>query len=101
MKVLKRDKNRCRICGRSPSDYEDVVLHVHHTRPWGKRGVTDINNLITLCHTCHNGLDPHEDQSLKTLLRQPENSDLFLAQGMARYRKMNLEYNIDDIANSN
>jgi hypothetical protein len=30
MKVLKRDGYRCRICGRSPKDYVDVELHVHH-----------------------------------------------------------------------
>jgi hypothetical protein len=26
--------------------------------------VTADHNLITLCHTCHSGLDPHEDLAL-------------------------------------
>jgi hypothetical protein len=64
MQVLKRDNLRCRICGRRPDDHTDLELHVHHIRPWSKGGVTDIANLITLCHTCHKGLEPHEDYSL-------------------------------------
>jgi hypothetical protein len=64
MQVFKRDNRRCRICGRKPDDHTDLELHVHHIRPWSKGGVTDIANLITLCHTCHKGLEPHEDYSL-------------------------------------
>jgi hypothetical protein len=64
MKVFTRDNRRCRICGRRPDDNVDVQLHVHHIRPWARGGVTDQQNLITLCHTCHAGLDPHEDISL-------------------------------------
>jgi hypothetical protein len=66
MKVLKRDGFRCRLCGRNPDNCVDVELHVHHIRPFGKpsEGVTHEDNLITLCHTCHKGLDPHEDPSL-------------------------------------
>jgi len=65
MRVLKRDSYRCRICGRSPDDY-DVVLHVHHIRPWGGGygGMTEEDNLITLCDTCHDGLEPHADLTL-------------------------------------
>jgi hypothetical protein len=65
MRVLKRDGYRCRICGRSPDDY-DVVLHVHHIRPWGGgySGMTEEDNLITLCDTCHDGLEPHSDVAL-------------------------------------
>jgi hypothetical protein len=64
MKILQRDQRRCRICGRRPDDHVDVELHVHHVRPWARGGVTDPGNLITLCHTCHSGLEPHEDLSL-------------------------------------
>lgn len=64
MDVLKRDDRRCRICGRRPDDNSDLELHIHHIRPWAKGGITDTSNLITLCHTCHNGLMPHEDHSL-------------------------------------
>lgn len=59
MKVIERDKARCRICGRRPDDHVDLELEVHHIRPWKDYGVTDMANLITLCRTCHRGLDPH------------------------------------------
>lgn len=64
MKILQRDQYRCRICGRRPDSNVDIELHVHHFRPWAMGGVTVEDNLITLCHTCHNGLDPHFDMSL-------------------------------------
>jgi hypothetical protein len=64
MKVLTRDKRRCMICGASPRDNEHVELHLHHIQPFGKGGLTSEKNLITLCHTCHKGLDPHIDHSL-------------------------------------
>lgn len=64
MRILKRDDYRCKICGRRPSDYVDLELHLHHIRPWASGGITHDDNLITLCHTCHNGLSPHEDWNL-------------------------------------
>jgi hypothetical protein len=54
--VLRRDDFRCRICNRSPDDYIDIELHVHHVRPWGEGGLTEQSNLLTLCDTCHTGL---------------------------------------------
>jgi hypothetical protein len=68
MTVLKRDAFRCKICGRSASDHVDIELHVHHIRPWSTGGATVEANLITLCHTCHNGLDPHYEHGLFQLL---------------------------------
>ena len=64
MKVLQRDGRRCRICGQRPDDDVNVVLHVHHIRPRELGGTTEATNLITLCHTCHTGLDPHFDAGL-------------------------------------
>lgn len=64
MRILKRDKHQCAICGRKPADYVDLELHVHHIRPWARGGLTEDKNLITLCQTCHKGLDPHEDHDL-------------------------------------
>ena len=68
MKIIQRDQYKCKICGRNPNDYTDIELHVHHIRPWGKGGLTEDQNLITLCSTCHRGLQPHEDLSLFGLL---------------------------------
>src|SRR5205085_5802922 len=59
MEVLKRDSFRCKICGRSPANYVDVELHLHHIQPWASGGITEKENLITICKTCHDGLDPH------------------------------------------
>jgi HNH endonuclease len=64
MHVLKRDNRRCRICGRRPDDDVDLELHVHHVRPFSIGGVTESSNLITLCDTCHRGLEPHADYAL-------------------------------------
>jgi hypothetical protein len=75
MTVLKRDDLRCRICGRRPSDHVDVELHVHHVRPWAIGGVTEESNLITLCHTCHKGLDPHYEHGLFALLKTGRSTD--------------------------
>lgn len=70
MQILNRDKRRCLVCGRSPVYYVDVELHVHHAIPWGQGGITEEANLITLCKTCHDGLDPHYDQSLTEYLTE-------------------------------
>lgn len=64
MRVLRRDNFKCKLCGRSPSNYTDIELHVHHIIPWSEGGITEMDNLITLCHTCHKGLDPHHDAGL-------------------------------------
>ncbi|MFH1323433.1 MAG: HNH endonuclease [Methanobacteriota archaeon] len=76
MSILKRDKYRCRICGRSPSNHEDIELHVHHITPFGQHGVTREDNLITLCHTCHKGLEPHREWSLYDLIESSGEDNL-------------------------
>lgn len=68
MRILKRDDYRCCICGRRPVDHVDIELHVHHVRPWGQGGLTEEENLMTLCSTCHKGLEPHGEFSLFSLL---------------------------------
>lgn len=64
MKIMTRDHRRCKICGASPSNNEHVELQLHHIQPYSLGGLTTENNLITLCHTCHKGLEPHVDYSL-------------------------------------
>ena len=80
MKVLNRDNRKCRICGRSPERNSDIELHIHHIRPWSLGGLSNIENLVTLCHTCHNGLEPHYDASLFHFMTN-------LPKGMAEYRE--------------
>ncbi len=64
MNVLKRDKFRCRLCGRSVEDNTDIVLNLHHVISKKFAGLTKDDNLITLCHTCHGGLDTYNDFSI-------------------------------------
>jgi 5-methylcytosine-specific restriction endonuclease McrA len=63
-RVMERDGHRCQLCGERPSLNEHVVLHLHHIRPFGGGGLTADENLITLCHTCHLGLEPHDKPAL-------------------------------------
>jgi hypothetical protein len=72
LKILERDKFRCIICGQRPSEDPNVVLNVHHIRPWENHGATVASNLVTLCHTCHMGLDPHYNSELARLVDDPE-----------------------------
>lgn len=93
MQVLKRDNYRCVICGRKATDHVDIELHVHHLIPWRMDGPTAEENLVTLCGTCHKGLDPDFVPSLRELASLPgrasildrENSE-FNAE-VARYRE--------------
>ena len=48
---------------------------MHHIRPWAAGGITEERNLITLCHTCHNGLAPHFEHGLFRLIANEVDSD--------------------------
>lgn len=92
MRIFKRDNFKCSVCGRRPIDYEDVELHIHHIRPWARGGLTEDKNLITLCHTCHKGLEPHEDLSLYNFISPNElsleNVKREYILGVTQYRKL-------------
>ena len=47
---FKRDGYRCRHCGDSNG------LHPHHVIFKSHGGRDALNNLLTLCHTCHRGV---------------------------------------------
>ena len=53
--VMRRDSFKCKICGRSPSNNPEIVLHVDHVVPWSKGGETMPDNLQTLCSECNIG----------------------------------------------
>lgn len=55
IEIFDRDNYQCRICGASPDDSVHVRLEAHHIKPWEEGGVTEPENLITLCSTCHEG----------------------------------------------
>lgn len=63
--VLERDKHRCRRCG---AKGYGTILHVHHMwypQNWGEESIDD---LITLCDSCHK--EVHE--RLNAIKRQKE-----------------------------
>ncbi|MDZ4309301.1 MAG: HNH endonuclease [Cypionkella sp.] len=72
MRILERDNYRCRVCGQSSKTNVNIELHVHHIRPWANQGATTENNLVTLCHTCHGGLDPHWNMKLAEFIEDFE-----------------------------
>lgn len=51
--ILKKDRFRCKICGRTAKD--GIKLHVDHIIPISKGGKTVISNLRTLCEECNLG----------------------------------------------
>jgi hypothetical protein len=65
--VFARDGDRCRVCGRSPDDQVDIRLDLHHIVEWKNGGLTVEDNLITLCRTCHDGLDPADGERREDL----------------------------------
>lgn len=69
MRIIQRDNSKCKICGRRPDNCSDIELHVHHILPWEKGGLTEDDNLVTLCHTCHAGLEPHSQLSVLSLVK--------------------------------
>lgn len=87
--ILKRDDYRCLACGRRPATNPDIELHVHHVVPFSEGGLTTRSNLITLCHTCHKGLDPHRELKMWELLSATEAVVLLPDHGdeLRRYRE--------------
>jgi len=57
MSIFRRDNFRCRICGVCENDNIHVRLEVHHIKPWEEGGLSDPENLITLCSLCHSGIN--------------------------------------------
>ena len=45
--VLNRDAFTCQLCGSCRN------LEVHHIRPRSRMGTNALDNLLTLCHACH------------------------------------------------
>jgi HNH endonuclease len=85
MRVLQRDGFRCVVCGRRPADHVDVELHVHHVLPWGQHGPTAEENLVTLCGTCHDGLNPHTEPRLRELAGLPGPVEVLTAPDAAEF----------------
>jgi 5-methylcytosine-specific restriction endonuclease McrA len=53
--VMRRDKFKCKKCGRSPANDPKLILHVDHKVAWANGGETVYENLETLCSRCNIG----------------------------------------------
>ncbi len=65
-KALRRDNHECHVC--KSSSGQGGSLHVHHIEPRSEGGEDLLDNLITLCHGCHEKLHgwPIPDPSSNT-----------------------------------
>lgn len=54
--VLNRDNYTCQMCPKSRKKKESTPLHVHHIVFRSNGGSDQKDNLITLCHPCHDKL---------------------------------------------
>lgn len=95
LRVLLRDKRRCRVCGRSPDEDVHTTLDVHHGVGWGKHqsGLTVFENLFTFCSSCHQGLTRDMEASVLASIgvnaysgQDAERAAYF--EGVSRYRRM-------------
>ena len=55
-RVLQRDGFQCQICGDAEPLPFDGALFVHHIILRSRGGTDDLENLITLCDLCHQGV---------------------------------------------
>lgn len=62
LRVMKRDRFCCVMCGRSPAVEAGVQLHIDHVIPFSRGGASTIDNLQTLCKDCN--LGKGNDESL-------------------------------------
>jgi HNH endonuclease len=53
LKVLKRDKYKCKICNNSPALNSHIKLEIDHIIPFSKGGSDKIDNLQVLCNICN------------------------------------------------
>lgn len=58
-RTKKRDHWECQRCGDLGGPEGDSTLHAHHILPKSKGGEDQIENLITVCHGCHEQIHGH------------------------------------------
>lgn len=78
-KCLERDNHECRVCGKTEEEIGREPA-VHHITPrsefndsWKQN---ELNNLITLCHSCHGKLEgKFKDSSPKEFVRKAKQNN--------------------------
>ncbi len=71
----KRDNYTCQDCGKRGG-----LIHAHHINPYAISKNNDLDNLITLCGSCHARL--HNNTRLRELNGRFKNSTLNQVQGV-------------------
>lgn len=51
--ILERDNYTCKLCGNSTKLEPNLLLEIDHIIPISKGGMTELNNLQTLCWRCN------------------------------------------------
>lgn len=90
--ILTRDKYTCQCCKTKKG-----TLHVHHIIYRSKGGSDEIENLITLCETCHKKLHKGELKMFETKLRGTRKGTLKHATQMNSIRIQLLKHYPDAI----
>lgn len=63
-KILERDNGECKLCGKNP-ERNGVILHIDHILPYSLGGLTEMDNLQTLCSDCNIGKSNKSQKSWK------------------------------------
>lgn len=72
-KVLQRDDYKCQFCGITETlqrEQQKRGLHVHHKIPSSEGGSDNMENLITVCPSCHKQLESVTTHIYKKLKRK-------------------------------
>ena len=51
--ILERDNYTCKLCGNSTKLEPNLLLEIDYIIPISKGGMTELNNLQTLCWRCN------------------------------------------------
>lgn len=80
-----RDGSKCRVCGKSPRTDSSVRLEVHHVRRRADGGSDTKDNVVTLCHECHEA--HHQKKKVLRLKRPPVHKNEAHMNSMRKYLK--------------
>lgn len=77
LKARKRDGFTCRLCGITEKEL-GKQLDVHHIIPYrlfeSPTEANRLNNLITLCRSCHNKIETEMEDDLPLFVKTPKNT---------------------------
>lgn len=78
-----RDGYKCRVCGKSSKKDTSVRLEVHHVRRRADGGSDTPDNVVTLCHECHEA--HHQKKKVLKFKKPPTNKNEAHMNSMRQY----------------